>query len=449
MSRVRLGSINSPVGTARWHGVVARPMPGSAAQQSAESQPGTAQRAVHRQCFYGVGAAAGLEPAAGGKHRRDPPPVEVDGNEQHPGDRPGLARMRRLGTTRVVGEAHFAPPWSSAASRNRRRAESMSLPSSALAASAAGGSARTTNVHPGRTVPNRSRTTWRSRRATRWRTTELPTALLTTNPTRGTPSTSASSAELPAPKPATSSAVMACTTSRGRPARRPRLVTSRKLSLPVSRLDAGSKRLRQTVLCDPCDDVPRGSPGRHGCASADGTRGSAHDGGCWAGKYACSRLDLPVLARQVRLVPGPMAASRPSFGVTGERHAKLTHTGGRPYRDYAPPDRPDKLGATCRPPNATRRHAGHGEMLAHGRILWHGPALVSVRALGWPDGSGSPTAPREICRPSVASAAVRRTFVHSCGQPCGCRSCSGSISMGRVDSEGTIMSKADSGEGSS
>jgi len=230
----------------------------------------------------------------------------------------------------------LAPPWSSAASRNRRRAESMSLPSTALAASAAGGSARTTNVQPGRTVPNRSRTTCRSRRATRWRTTELPTALLTTNPTRGTPSTSASSAELPAPKPATSSAVMACTTSRGRPARRPRLVTSRKLSLPVSRLDAGSKRLRRTVLCDPCDDVPRGSPDLHGCACAGGTRGSAHGGGCWAGKYACSRSDLPVLARQVRLVPGPWRRPGQSFGFTGGRHAKLTHTGGRPYETTHP-----------------------------------------------------------------------------------------------------------------
>ena len=431
MSRVRLGSINSTVGTAWWHRVVARPVPGSAAQQSAESQPGATQRAVHRQCFYGVGAAAGLEPAAGRKCRRDPPPVEVDGNEQHPGDRPGLARRfvrsLGLGTTCVVGEAHLAPPWSSAASRNRRRAESMSLPSSALAASAAGGSARTTNVQPGRTVPNRSRRTCRSRRATRWRTTELPTALLTTNPTRGTPSTSASSAELPAPKPATSSAVMACTTSRGRPARRPRLVTSRKLSLPVSRLDAGSKRLRRTVLCDPCDDVPRGSPGLHGYACAGGTRGSAHGGGCWAGKYACSRSDLPVLARQVRLVPGRWRRPGQSFGFTGERHAKLTHTGGRPYRDYAPSDRQDTLGASCRPPDTTKRHAGYGEMLAHDRILWHGPVLVSVRALGWPDGSGSPTEPREICRPSVASAAVRRTFVHSCGQPCGCRLCSGSI----------------------
>jgi hypothetical protein len=247
--------------------------------------------------------------------------------------------------------------------------------------------------------------------------------------------------------------VMACTTSRGRPARRPRLVTSRKLSLPVSRLDAGSKRLRRTVLCDPCDDEPRGSPDRHGCAYAGGTRGSAHGGGCWAEKYACSRSDLPVLARQVRLVPGRWRRPGQSFGFTGGRHAKLTHTGGRPYETTHPRiARPNRvplavrrtpLGDTpdterCLPTTAS---CGIAQRLLACVLLVGqmgvGALLSRVRYVG------------EICRPWAASAAVRRTFVHSCGQPCGCRLCSGSIGRirGGSTARGTSMSKADEGRG--
>jgi hypothetical protein len=118
---------------------------------------------------------------------------------------------------------------------------------------------------------------------TRWRTTEFPTVLPTTKPTRVR-------SPLPAtPSRATSSAVIACTTSLGRPTRRPFLVTSRKLSLPVSRADAGSTQVRRTDACDPCRDEQRGWPDRHGCACAAGTHGYAPGGGCSAEKYACSR----------------------------------------------------------------------------------------------------------------------------------------------------------------
>lgn len=53
-----------------------------------------------------------------------------------------------------------------------------------------------------------------------------------------------------------------------------------------------SRRVRQPGGRGPCDDV---TPRRHdprGCASADGNRASCADVGCWAEKYACSRVVL-------------------------------------------------------------------------------------------------------------------------------------------------------------
>jgi hypothetical protein len=96
--------------------------------------------------------------------------------------------------------------------------------------------------------------------------------------------------------------------------------------------------LRRRGLCDPCADEPRGSPGRHGCACAGGTRGYAPGGGCSAGKYACSRLDLPMLARQVQLSP-----SRPD----GAQDSPTTD--GRPSQSTAP--------RSWSTEGATRRHA--------------------------------------------------------------------------------------------
>src|SRR5205807_10184707 len=84
---------------------------------------------------------------------------------------------------------------------------------------------------PGGRVPSRSRTTCRNRRATRCLTTELPTALLTTKPTRAGRLVWTSSAV---------SAETACTTIRRPAARRPCLVTCRKSSLRVNRAVAGS-----------------------------------------------------------------------------------------------------------------------------------------------------------------------------------------------------------------
>ena len=102
---------------------------------------------------------------------------------------------------------------------------SRSSPSSADVASAAGGSALTTTMAPGGSSPRRGASRWRSRRLTRWRTTEPPTALLTTNPARGAPP---------------SAGQCMWTTSLDRPLRHPRRRTATNSSRRVSRNPAGS-----------------------------------------------------------------------------------------------------------------------------------------------------------------------------------------------------------------
>jgi hypothetical protein len=91
---------------------------------------------------------------------------------------------------------------------------------------AAGGSARTTRSEPSGSSLNRSRTAWRRRRVTRWRTTALPTARLTTKPARG------GSAALPSS--------IRCTTSVDRLTRVPRRTTRENSALRVTRCCVGS-----------------------------------------------------------------------------------------------------------------------------------------------------------------------------------------------------------------
>ena len=126
----------------------------------------------------------------------------------------------------------------------------MSEPSRVESAAADFGSARTTIRVPGGSRSSLSRMTCRRRRATRCRTTEPPTALLTTSPTRGqlcaragsvalrtrAPETGASGA---AP-PWTWSGTRTCITTSVRPARRPCRITVEKSSRWVNRAAAGS-----------------------------------------------------------------------------------------------------------------------------------------------------------------------------------------------------------------
>ena len=96
--------------------------------------------------------------------------------------------------------------------RTARKPESRSSPSTDDGASAAGGRARTTSREPGGRLARRGRTRWRSLRATRCRTTDPPTARLTTKPARGGASAGSGA----------SAGTKRWTTSRGRPTRRPR-----------------------------------------------------------------------------------------------------------------------------------------------------------------------------------------------------------------------------------
>lgn len=228
---------------------------------------------------------------------------------------PGPAGLRRWSRSRWLACHYTADPLSGGRvwrdfpltakdsdSPRRRNDASRSEPSSALDASAAGGSARITNEHPGGSVPIRAEMRCRNRRVTRWRTTEFPTALLTTKPA------------LAAKAASDGSVVNAWTTRRRLPALAPRRITARKSSLRRKRAATGSTtpldggRIRRTAQRGPCDDGPPGCPGRPGSASAAGTRGSERVGGCSAGRcaYPCSRLTSPVSRppETVRPVPG-------------------------------------------------------------------------------------------------------------------------------------------------
>ena len=167
--------------------------------------------------------------------------------------------------------------------RQRRRSAS----SSAEVAVADAGSARTTSTaEPGSpaSAGRCSRVRCRSRRFTRLRTTALPTALLTTKPTRaGCPGGWTSR----------------WTTRVRDPQRRPDRAVRRKASLSMSRCAAGSTSVvaagaavRRPGCCGPCGDAPTGSSGRRGCACAGGNRAPCDDDGCSAGTYACSRASL-------------------------------------------------------------------------------------------------------------------------------------------------------------
>jgi hypothetical protein len=104
-------------------------------------------------------------------------------------------------------------------------------------------------------------------------------------------------------------------------------------------------------------------------------------------------VDLPIMARQV-VCPRRRSASRPRRRFPDGRRAELTpHLAGDPIRLRTPAG---PLPSGCRSCPAAHRSATRrdAQMLATEHILWHSAALVSVRALGWPDGSGSPTAPR-------------------------------------------------------
>ena len=153
---------------------------------------------------------------------------------------------------------------------------------------------------------SRSATRARSRRLVRLRTTAPPTALDTTKPTRGG-------------RPARVSVEVAWTTSSLEPARQPpeERTADVKSARSRSRFGAGSTAdLRRRARSGPYGDERRGCCDPHGCASADGSRGSWPGGGCSAGKSACSRCSLICNGGLV----GPGGRGAGGFRLPSETH---------------------------------------------------------------------------------------------------------------------------------
>ena len=74
------------------------------------------------------------------------------------------------------------------------------------------------------------------------------------------------------------------------------------------------RRLRPTACRGPWRGGWRGWRGRHGYACAAGNRGSSHDGGCSAGKCACSRQNSVFVGHpRDRRRPGGIKAARRHF----------------------------------------------------------------------------------------------------------------------------------------
>ncbi len=119
--------------------------------------------------------------------------------------------------------------------RARDKAASRSAASAVEPACAVPGSARTTTRHPWGNTPSRSRIRCRRRRATAWRTTEPPTARLTTKPARGSCPGRDGVAVLSGSEPA-----RRCTTRRGLPALVPDRTVSVKSWLRRNRAVLGS-----------------------------------------------------------------------------------------------------------------------------------------------------------------------------------------------------------------
>jgi len=248
------------------NGVVTSGVPRVTAAEPPDSEQSAAAGAMDTDRTDRVFATTRIKPAAWAEQRADEPAVTADRQEQPASDHSGRPRWPAahvgLRVTRV-----------SAASR--------SVPSSADDDPAAGGSTRTTSREPAGRVGNRSATRCCSCRRTRLRTTAPPTLRPTTNPAR---------TDWSAP----GSGSARWTTSRPRPARRPRRIAAVKSGRRRSRDAAGSTGrsgsgdVRPRGPDGPSAGGRRGWPGPRGCAYAAGSRALWHGGGCSAGTCACS-----------------------------------------------------------------------------------------------------------------------------------------------------------------
>jgi hypothetical protein len=256
---------------------------------------------VHLERLDRVCATARIETAAGRQEWGHPSLVGLEQHQERPDQRRRpVAVVAGIGSPRPTGDHHASSfldgPGTavdefddrprlirrSPAGSTARSARSTSAARLAESAVAEAGNARTTSRVPGGSWSRRSRSTCRSRRVTRCRTTDPPTALLTTKPTRGPgwppageePSAGTRSRPLDATTPAGPadagadgetapvgwSGSRACITTSVRPNRRPRRITSAKSPGAVSRAAAGStaRRARSGRQLLPALAAPRG-----------------------------------------------------------------------------------------------------------------------------------------------------------------------------------------------
>lgn len=195
------------------------------------------------------------------QQRGERPPVEVDGESEQEGEQ--LQRRR----------------FSNADSR-----ESAARSSAAKLASLALGRATTTRCIPPGHRSRRLRNSSRSRRRTAFRTTAVPTLLDTVSPSRDAPS------GLGATRPTSGPAVTFF----------PRSWTSRKSRRLRRRASLGNAAVNPTSwprtrpgACAPSPADDGGHPGRRGCCSASGSRGSGCASLSTAGTCASTRGDAP------------------------------------------------------------------------------------------------------------------------------------------------------------
>ena len=227
---------------------------------ASSGEPGALDRAVPLQRGHRVARAGRVVPASRTEQGTQPPLVQPDDRDEEP--------------------THGADRRASTPRAEVRRHRSRSSARRALDAVAARLVARITTCSPGRRSPRRERATWRRRRLTRWRTTDDPTALLTTSPTRGSSSGPTGESLCSA-----GAGLQRCSTTVDEPTLRPRRMVRRKSEDRRIRFRAAST-VRPSGECAPWTGGSSRSIGPHASACGHESHGSSRACECWAERCA-------------------------------------------------------------------------------------------------------------------------------------------------------------------
>ena len=208
----------------RWHGIESPLGPGIAAQDAPYRQRSPHERAPSGHRRQAEGRAAGVIAAhrpQQGTHRE---PIEPNQADEKPAQRRLRDPQCQQPAAPRLGHAARRPRDLTGHPSTRRRVDPRSARSSVDDAVAAAGRALMMRVSPGGRSPMSPATIPRRRRDTRCRTTDPPTPLETTRPSRGAPTPDD----------------WAWTTTVRLPARRPSLITRLKSARRRTRCAAGS-----------------------------------------------------------------------------------------------------------------------------------------------------------------------------------------------------------------